>query len=419
VLVAGFLAVHLLVVILCLTLPGLPMGDVTLVYQPWAVQAQTGAGIVGIDRTWVYPIVALLPILLPLVAGAANYLYAWLVMVVLLDAVAFAFLIASGRRRNLIAAWWWLGFLALLGPIALGRLDAVAMALAIMALLWISTRPMLASFLLAVATWIKVWPIALVAALVVASRQRWRIAAAFLATSGVIVVLALAWGSGANVLSFVTQQTGRGLQIEAPISVPWLWEAAVGRPGSFIYYDTGILTYQVTGDGIQTPIALMNPLLALAAVVVLLIGLRAVHRKAAATTVLPPLALALVTSFIAFNKVGSPQYVTWLAAPIILGLLLTGRGFRTPAILVGIIAAMTQLIYPNLYDWILVLNPVMLVVLTLRNVMYFVLLGWAVLALWRTADSVVEDGYMGAATVWPFADTATAANGGEQREDAG
>ena len=62
----------------------------------------------------------------------------------------------------------------------------------------------------------------------------------------------------------------------------------------------------------------------------LLIGIRAVRRGAPVTRILPELSLALVAAFIAFNKVGSPQYVTWLAAPVVIGLVYQGRGFRTP-----------------------------------------------------------------------------------------
>jgi hypothetical protein len=37
--------------------------------------------------------------------------------------------------------------------------------------------------------------------------------------------------------------------------------------------------------------------------------------------VLPPLVLAITTALILFNKVGSPQFVGWLAVPIVFGLV--------------------------------------------------------------------------------------------------
>jgi len=404
----AFLLVHLVLGWLCLHANGLPLGDVTLVYRPWAQQAQTGLALPGISEPWVYPILAIVPVMLPLLAGAANYAGAWLTMVLLLNAVAFAVLTVRSHRRGstagVVAAWWWLGFLILLGPIAIARLDAVSVALAIVALLWLGLRPQLAAVLLAVATWIKVWPAAIIASLIVASRHRWRMLGDVVATSIVVVILALAFGSGMNVFSFITQQTGRGLQIEAPISVPWMWAAALKVPGSSVYYDRDILTFQVTGANIDIPIALMTPLLGIAVLVVLLIGIRAMHHEAPPMMVLPTLSLAVVTTMIAFNKVGSPQYVTWLAAPVILGLIYRRRAFRTPAILVAVTAAMTQLIYPYLYDWVITANPIMVLVLTARNALFFVILGWAIAALWRSArlgDRHEPD--PSPAEVWPFA----------------
>jgi hypothetical protein len=402
----AFLLVHLWLGWLCLTAHGMPLGDVTLVYLPWAEQTRAGFQIVGIDAPWVYPVLALVPIMLPLLAGAANYAGAWLTMVLVFDAVAFVVLTVPQRRRNLVAAWWWLGFLLLLGPIALARLDAVSVAIVIVALLWLGLRPRLAAVLLSVATWIKVWPAAILASLLVASRHRWRMVAPIAATSVIVVALALAAGSGLNVFSFITQQTGRGLQIEAPISTLWMWRAAFHVPGSWVYYDQDILTFQVTGAGIGTAAALMTPLLAVAAVAVLLIGVRAMHHGAASLAVLPTLCLAMVTTMIVFNKVGSPQYIAWLAPPVIIGLIYQGRRFRSHAVLVALVAALTQAVYPYLYDGLLVADPVMVAVLTARNVALVVLLGWSVTDLWRCARAGDRhEAAPLAAEVWPFSRT--------------
>ncbi|MFF1633667.1 hypothetical protein [Leifsonia sp. NPDC058248] len=399
---SAFLLVHLLLGWLSLNTGGMPLGDVYLVYKPWAQLAGQGTSIVGIQTDWVYPIGALVPIMLPLLFGADNYTGGWLTLVLLLDAAAFAVLIVGRDRRRIAVAWWWLAFLLLLGPIAIGRLDSVSVSLAIVGLLWLTFHEKAAVVVLTFATWIKVWPAALIAAAVVAFRTRWRIVAYAAVTSLVIVIVALTFGSGMHVFSFITTQTGRGLQIEAPISTIWMWQVALGVPHAVIYYDREILTYQVTGDGSTTAGMLMNPLLAVSAAVVFLIGIRAVRRGSPVTRILPELSLALVAAFIAFNKVGSPQYVTWLAAPVVIGLVYQGRGFRTPTILVTVTAALTQLIYPYLYDWVLFAQPAMLVVLTLRNLMFFVILGWAVAALWRGLIGVDAEADELPLHVWPF-----------------
>jgi hypothetical protein len=364
-----------------------PLGDVTLVYLPWMQYGFDTHHWVGLDTPWVYPILAIVPMLLAFAFGPENYVFTWLGLVIVLDAVAFGYLIGWTRRvRNTAAAWWWLGFLALLGPIAVARLDSVTVPVAIIGMLFALTRPTLAAMILTVAAWVKVWPGALLVALVIAVQARWRILASALVSSAVIVGIALVLGSGSNVFSFVTQQSTRGLQVEAPVSTFWLWQAFARVGNSHVYYDRDLLTFQVRGDGVATVSAVMTPVLAVAVFGIILLAVRAVVRRASVSEVLPPLGLALVTAVIAVNKVGSPQYVSWLAVPVIFGLVLRstarGRSFRVPAAIVAVLALLTQLIYPWFYDQLLSLNPAMLVVLTARNLLQFVLLGWAVAAVW-------------------------------------
>jgi hypothetical protein len=397
----AFLAVHLVISGLALD-QGKGLGDVFLVYKPWAQLAAQGTQIVGVDSDWVYPFGALVPIMLPLLFGADGYVWAWLNMVLLLNAAAFAVLIVGREPRRMVAGWWWVGFLLLLGPIAVGRLDSISAALAIIGLLWLTLHERAAVVVLTIATWIKVWPAAILVAALVAVRSRRHIVLVAVATSAVIVAVPLIFGAGWHILSFITMQTARGLQIEAPISTIWMWQAAFHVPGAEVYYDGRLLTFQVSGQGTATAGALMNPLLAVTAIVVVLIGVRAVRRGTPYTRILPELSLALVTAFIAFNKVGSPQYVVWLAAPVVIGLVYQGRGFRTPAVLVLATAALTQVFYPFLYDWLLVPDPAMVAVLTLRNLLYFVILGWTIAALWRRRHREEAAGDLVPGHAWPF-----------------
>lgn len=405
---AAFVLVHLWLGLLNFYAPGLPLGDVTLVYKFWMDQAIVANFWVGIDSVWVYPIVALVPMLAAYAFGPDFYASTWLTMVMLLNVVAFGVLTGWGRsRERAVAGWWWVGFLLLLGPIALARIDSISVPIAIVAVLLLATRPGLAGVLLTVATWIKVWPAALIAAAVIALRERLRVVAAALIASAVIMVAALFVGAGGNILSFITQQTGRGLQPEAPISTAWMWVALAGVPGAQVTYDRAILSFAVSGPGSDVATAVMTPVLAIATLAVLLLGVRAARAGASAQHLLAPLALALTVCLIAFNKVGSPQFIAWLAAPILLGLVThaagTGRSFRTPAILGLAIAALTQLIYPYLYTALLLLHPLMVSVLTVRNLLEFVLLGWAVRAVVTAPARVGDETEAWLPGVWPFA----------------
>jgi hypothetical protein len=396
---AVFVTIHLWLGLVNLTSPSLPLGDVSWVYRGWMEQAVFSGYWVGIHTDWVYPILALLPMLAAAAAGFEFYSSTWLTLVLLLNAGALGMLTGFGRTaRNQGAAWWWLGFLALLGPIALGRLDAVTVPVALAAVLWLGSRPALAGVLLAIAAWIKVWPAAVGLAAVLALKERGRILGAAITTSLLVVLVAQLYGSGLHVFSFLTTQTDRGMQIEAPAATPWLWHAyATGQ--SRLYYDRGILTFQVLGPGLEVALAAVTPLLAGVVLAVLLLGWRAFRAGATADSLFPVLALALVVSLIAVNKVGSPQFVCWLAVPVLAGILARSGSFRVPAVLTLGIAALTHVVYPYLYGWLLALHPLMLVAITVRNIMYFVLLGWAMRALWRlgaqtraaNADIPIED----------------------------
>lgn len=384
---SAFAAVHALLIALCLLAPGWPLGDVERVYVGWAEAAASGAAVVGITTGFVYPIVALVPILAAFAFGPAGYTLAWLGMVTLLNAGAFAVLIGGNhsparKARRISAAWWWLGFLVLLGPIALARIDSVTVPIVIVGLLLIGTHPVWGTSLLTLATWIKVWPAAAVAALIVASRHRWRLAGVAAGVSALIVLVTVILGGGAQVFSFVTQQTARGIQIESPVASLWMWQAVVGVPGSMVYYDRELLTYQVTGDGVEAASSLMTPILLLVLAAVLLLGWRAQRKGAAFTELFPVLILALVLAMIAFNKVGSPQFISWLAAPVILAIVVGARAWRVPLILVTALAALTHLVYPYLYDLLLIAHPPMVLALTLRNALELVVLGWTVQRLW-------------------------------------
>ncbi|MDR2997639.1 MAG: hypothetical protein LBU78_05930, partial [Microbacterium sp.] len=287
---AVFVAVHAVVAWFGWVLPSQPMGDVVLVYQPWSHAALSGGAIMGITESWVYPQLALIPMViayllsLPLVGAMGSlgaYLIAWAVLVTALDLVGFAVLVGRGRtHRRRVAGWFWCGALLLLGPIAMYRLDAVTVPLAIIGGLWLATRPAIGTALLTVGAWIKIWPAALVLAAVIAVKQRIRIVlTAAAVTAGIIVVLFLL-GADSALFGFLGQQTGRGLQIEAP--------------------------------GAAVVSILLTPLMALVVIAVAVLGAVKAARGATWQRLFPPLALALVTVLIVTNKVGSPQFQTWL-----------------------------------------------------------------------------------------------------------
>ncbi|WP_157002472.1 glycosyltransferase 87 family protein [Agromyces laixinhei] len=382
---AGFALVHAVLIWLNLAGPGYPLGDVTAVYRVWAENASSGWVRMGIDAPWVYPILAFAPMTAALAFGAAFYAQTWLAIVTVLNGIAFSVLIGRARlsRPRRIAAWWWLGFLAVLGPIAFGRIDAITVPFAITGLLWAAGRPRVATVLLTVGAWIKVWPAALVAALVIAARRRLEVLTVALSLSAGIVGVSLIAGAGSNAVGFIAEQAGRGLQIEAPLAVAWLWQIVAGSESVEIVYDRQILTFQIEGPGADAAAALTTPFMALGVLAVVLIGIRAARRGAAFGLLLPPLAVSLVVVLMLANKVGSPQFVTWLAAPIVLGLVFRPARFMVPAFMAAAVALFTHVIYPYWYGWLLIADPAFVLLLTVKSLLLAALLVWGVGALWR------------------------------------
>jgi hypothetical protein len=313
-----------------------------------------------------------------------DYQVAWAILITVADALAFAILVGRARSRGRrAAAWFWLAFILLLGPVGMYRLDGLTVPLALTGSLWLIGRPWLGSILLAVATWIKVWPAALLAAAVIAVRRRGAVIGGAVVISGLTLAAVFAAGGGGHAFGFITDQTDRGLQIEAPVSAWWLWRAVVGIGDSKVLYDFDMLTFEVTGPGAAAVSAAMTPLLVAAATAVAALGAYRAWRGATFVWLFPPLALAFVLVLILFNKVGSPQYMTWIVAPLAVGLVIDRRRWWGPAILGLGMAAITQLVYPVLYAGLLSAAALPALLLTGRNVLVAVLLVWVVVRLVR------------------------------------
>lgn len=375
---AGFLVVHVVLSVLCYAVaPNQPAGDVTGVYRFWIdYWHQTGV-LVGIGTDWVYPIAALPPMLVAGVLGDGPYLLVWLVMVAVLDGVAMALVARRGRGL----AWWWLLCTLLIGPVAVSRIDGVALPIAVVGVLLLADRPAVAAALLTLAAWVKVWPAAIVAAVLLTSRRLASTISAAALTSAVVIGLALLAGARGTVFSFVTAQATRGIQVEAPVALPWLWSAALGDPDVGVYYDTSILTFQLRGDGVNAVAAVMTPVLAIGVLVVILLALLARMRRVAPAELLAITSLGFVSAVIALNKVGSPQYLTWYVAPVILGLLASPQRFRVPAVMVLVASGLTQLIYPWFYGGVTSPTPWVIAVLTVRNLLQLAVLVWCLVEL--------------------------------------
>jgi hypothetical protein len=143
------------------------------------------------------------------------------------------------------------------------------------------------------------------------------------------------------------------------------------------YYDERMMTFQVAGSGTAIAASLMSAALGIAFLITFWLTWRAQRAGRHYREIMPIAALTAVLDLIFFNKVGSPQYVTWLAIPIILGVLYRAERWRLPMISVAVIALLTELIYPTFYGAILNGEVPGLLLLVSRNVGYLLLLIYA------------------------------------------
>jgi hypothetical protein len=376
VLVLAFALEHLWLVWAGVHGVGQPMGDIIFAYHPWVQEMTLNHSVMGITQPWVYPYPDLLFMFLPQWLFPSDYQAAWLVMSGLIDFAAFAVLLFWPRkydRARVRAGWFWLLAQVLLGPVSISRLDTISIAIAIVGLVaWLRAKPATAAVWFAIATWIKVWPVALLSA-TIAEAKNWKSAAIWGGiTGGALLLWGLVLGGFHNTLSFVLEQTGRGIQIESPWAAPWLWGRIAKFQGWDLYYSDALKTFQVKGPLADQVAALLGPLMYVALLITVGLGWFIIRKGqitevALRNEVFAWTVLTAVLDMIVFNKVGSPQYYGWLIVPAILGLIERVPDWRIVAYwLIGILG-LTGLIYPDIYDHILSSQPWATAILTARN----------------------------------------------------
>jgi hypothetical protein len=348
-------------------------------YRQWAMNGYNPADLNGTISPWVYPVLAQIPIFLANIAGPGPYLLVWTLIITALNAAGLLILTRGARRTTGIApAWWWVFFTMFMGYLSFARVEGITAPIVLVALLYAATRPVAAGILLSIATWIKVWPAAVLVPIVIASRRRLQIIACGAAVTAAVALGTYLSGGLPHILDFLTNQGERGMQLEATFSTPWVWLSVLNIGGSKIADNVAINSTEVYGPGANVAAFMMQPLLVLAAVAGSALLAWALRRGAEPEELFLEGALMMTAAFIVFNKVGSPQFIIWLAPVIVAGLTHDWNRWRVPAALLMGIAMTTFVIYPLFYTPLIHANPVMAPVLTARNVLLVILLWWSV-----------------------------------------
>ena len=349
------------------------------------------------------PVIWLLQV--PYLLGGGSrigYVIAFVACMVLLD-IGFSWSMwRNGGRLRSHALLFWTAFLALVGPTAYLRFDLIPSVLAGWALLsLLKGRAGRAGMLIGAGAATKLWPALMWPALTgFRKRDAFRATLGVFGFGGLLALVSLLWAGWDRLLSPLTWQSGRALQVESIWATPLMLARIVA--GS--HYWVGISSFQafeIHGPGDRAMLALASASSAIGYVGILVLyglWLRRPHRRMVEAAALM---LLVVLVIIVTNKTFSPQYIMWLGGPLAAGFAVvsfdaTGREhLRVHATdqrrltrmgwMVLILTALTQVVYPIGYGPLVQGTfgmSAVTVVLAIRNVGVMALLAWTLRWIW-------------------------------------
>lgn len=243
-------------------------------------------------------------------SGDHAYIFLTLFSAVLIAlSTAFFFYLLNRSHR---AALFWTAFTAAAGPIVYSRLDLIPGLLVAATAAALFTHPKLASALLGFAAMSKLWPAALAAGLVDKWNRSttWVRLATFggtLVVVGAITALTSGWD---RLVSPLTYQDVRGLQIESILATPLIVAATI-FPGQWHIAKAPSKSYELFGPGVDQLVIASSVLMACTMLFGLAWALWHFLGDAWSPRSTALFFLTMVLLLIVSNKVFSPQYVVW------------------------------------------------------------------------------------------------------------
>lgn len=363
----------------------------------------------GLAHTLVeYPTPVVWLLRLPFLLGGGDqtaYVALFMVLMGLLDAALTVWLWVRGwRAGSTVAAYYWMVFTALIGPLVYTRFDLVPSVLAAAALLLLARTPAVSGGLVAVGAAIKLWPALLITGLFGRRRGRGAVWVGFGTTGAVLVALSLLTGGWARLISPLTWQGGRGLQIESVWATPAMVNV-LAHPARYVIQISQYQAYEVFGPGVPAMLTVATVATLVGGLAIIALGIRAWRSPGHDLYTGAMIMTAVVAVMIITNKTFSPQYLVWLGGPLaVLTAARAGRpgDARIPGsdiallVLALVLALLTQLIYPGFYGWITEAGPgtgrtAMTLVLTVRNLGMLVFTVLAYVRAWSLLTATPGD----------------------------
>lgn len=331
-----------------------------------------------------YPVPAFLVLALPyglldVVGLSGIYPAVVFLLAVLLDAWFLHVLLGRARATGASAAVGaWLVATPALGALSYARFDLLPGVLVALALLSLVDAPRRAAVLAVLATGVKYSPALALPGLAAPAASRVRVVLTGAVAGLALVLLSIAVGGWDRVVSPLSYQGRRGLQIESLAATPAMVRWAFS-PGEYDVFYAPSKAWEVRGPGVDALLTATTVTTALLLVVLVALWLHAWLRLPDPRTGLTAvvwLTLAAVLAFIAGGKVLSPQYLLWVLPPACAGLALVEGADRRRllrwTVVLLVTSALTHLIYPVGYRHLLGhdgWSGVMVALLVVRNLL--------------------------------------------------
>jgi len=301
------------------------------------------------------------------------------------------------------AAAFWIWFVVAIGPIIYMRLDFLTAVLSAVGLIAIvRSHRFTSGAMMGVGAAIKLWPALLWPTTLVDKKAVYRASIGFFGAGAALAIASLMYAGWERLISPLTWQSDRGLQIESVYATP-VMVARLFDPSLWTVYVSKYNAFEIAGPMtvLFTEVASVATVLGGLTMLVLYIGwLRRSDRTPveAGTLMIVATLIMIIT-----NKTFSPQYMIWLGGPVAALLTISARHpemlpneghlfswltrpkhlthdehlvgpltlARYIAVWTVVLTVLTQLVYPVMYTYLVNTrwwSPVAVGILTIRNV---------------------------------------------------
>lgn len=353
-------------------------GDVEL-YQFWSLGLIQRIFPIN-DSMWQYPPLAGFVFTIPqYIFGNSNIGFIFTMIffdfLILLTILKFGLSLYKSKiavsLNGFAGAWFWIIWPILMGPLLLTRFDLVPTWFAILGLIAIyEKRIKLAGFLITVGSLLKLWPILILSILDRKILSKIIFPIVILSVLVLIFIEFISVGS----LSFLENQTSRGLQVESVAAVIFvifkLWGANVDYP--FRY---GSLEVEAV---FANEIALILNLSTL--IFFLIIFTLNIKDKLNSLNIFEK-SLIVIIFAIGLSRVFSPQFWIWIGGISALVILFKDTKLKRVILILSSSALLTQILYPALYVGLLNgdLIPSLIQILRITLFLYAMVLSFKLL----------------------------------------